>query len=37
MDLKEFSISFYDGFPAGEKRPMADALCFGDQGTKMEI
>ena len=30
MDLKEFSFSFYDGCPAGEKRPLADALRFGD-------
>jgi len=37
MDLKEFSFSFLDGCPAGEKRPLADALRFGDEGTKMEI
>ena len=30
MDLKEFSFSFEDGRPAGEKSPLADALRFGD-------
>ena len=30
MELKEFSLSFSDGRPAGEKRPLADALRFGD-------
>ena len=30
MDLKEFSFSFQDGRPAVEKRPLADALRFGD-------
>ena len=30
MDLKEFSFFFQDRRPAGEKRPLADALRFGD-------